>query len=227
MSASKPNGSLSRPSRVLIVDDHAVVRQGLKQLIGSESDLAVCGEAETAREALEQIEALKPDMAVIDLSLKDSNGLELIKDIRVRFPDLPTLVLSMHDEGFYGERVLRAGGRGYVMKEEAADKVLAAIRCVLSGEIYLSSRLASKMLSSLAGGHGELSESPVHALSDRELEVFELIGHGLGTRQIAEKLHLSVKTIESHRENVKKKLSLADATELVRQAVRWVEYGQV
>lgn len=226
MSASKGNGPVSRVFRILIVEDHAVVRHGLQQLMASESDLEVCGEAETAREALERIEELKPDLAVIDLSLKDSNGLELIKDIRVRHPDLPTLVLSMHDEGFYGERVLRAGGRGYVMKEEAADKVLAAMRCVLSGEIYLSSRLASKMLSSLAGGEGEFRTSPISTLSDRELEVFGLIGHGLGTRQIAEKLHLSVKTIESHRENVKRKLHLPDATELVRHAVRWVEYGQ-
>jgi len=186
----------------------------------------VCGEAETAFEALSRIEALKPDVVVLDLSLRESDGLDLLKDIRVRFPAVKTLVLSMHDEGFYGERVLRAGGRGYVMKEEAAEKVLEAIRCVLRGEIYLSPHLTSRMLSSLTGGKSMTDVSAVHTLSDRELQVFRLIGQGLGTRQIAEKLHLSIKTIESHRENVKRKLGLADATELVRHAVRWVEYGQ-
>jgi len=226
MTAGEGRASPGQVSRVLIVDDHAVVRQGLKQLLGSEQDLEVCGEAETAFEALSRIEALKPDVVVLDLSLRESDGLDLLKDIRVRFPAVKTLVLSMHDEGFYGERVLRAGGRGYVMKEEAAEKVLEAIRCVLRGEIYLSPHLTSRMLSSLTGGKSMTDVSAVHTLSDRELQVFRLIGQGLGTRQIAEKLHLSIKTIESHRENVKRKLGLADATELVRHAVRWVEYGQ-
>jgi DNA-binding NarL/FixJ family response regulator len=226
MTAGEGNVSQGHTWRVLIVDDHAVVRQGLRQLLGSERDLEVCGEAETAHEALGRIEALKPDVVVLDLSLRESDGLDLLKDIRVRFPAVKALVLSMHDEGFYGERVLRAGGRGYVMKEEAAAKVLEAVRCVLRGEIYLSQHLTSRMLSSLTGGKSLTDVSTVHTLSDRELQVFRLIGQGLGTRQIAEKLNLSIKTIESHRENVKRKLGLADATELVRHAVRWVEYGQ-
>jgi len=209
--------------RILLVDDHPIVRQGLGQLIAQEPDMEVCGEAESAPEALRAIANLKPTVAVVDISLKDSSGVELIKDVKVRYPALPVLVLSMHDESFYAERVLRAGARGYVTKEEASETVLAAIRRVLRGEIYLSEKMASKMLSVFVGGPRQPVGSSMDLLSDRELEVFELIGRGLQTREVAQKLHLSVKTIESHRANIKRKLGLANATELMQRAIQWVE----
>ena len=165
-------------------------------------------------------------MAVVDISLKDSSGIELIKDLKVRFPDLLVLVLSMHDESFYAERVLRAGARGYVTKEEATESVIIAIRKLLDGGIYLSDNMASKMLSKFVDGPSEAGGLPVDRLTDRELEVFEFIGRGTSTRQIADKLHLSIKTIESHRENIKRKLKLDNATELLQHAVKWVQIEQ-
>lgn len=209
--------------RVLIVDDHPIVRQGLKGLISQAPDLEVCGEAETIFDALKAIEQLHPDVAVVDISLKGESGVDLIKDVRIRFPDLPVLTLSMYDEAIYAERVLRAGARGYVTKEEASEKVLTAIRCVLSGKIFLSERMSAKMLSKLVGGRTETPGLSVDRLSDRELQVFELIGRGMSTRMIAETLHLSIKTVESHRANIKEKLQIENATELLQQAIHWLQ----
>jgi DNA-binding NarL/FixJ family response regulator len=206
---------------VLIVDDHPIVRQGRAQLIDQEADLRVCGQAEDAHEAMQAIRTLQPDMVIVDISLKDTSGMELIKDLKVQYPELPVLTLSMHDEAVYGERALRAGARGYIMKQEATERVVTAIRRVLSGDVYVSDRMAAKMVSKLTGG-ATSSGSPVDCLSDRELEVFRLIGEGHGTRQVAEELHLSVKTIETYRAHIKEKLGLRDANELFRSAIEWV-----
>jgi DNA-binding NarL/FixJ family response regulator len=210
--------------RVLIVDDHPIVRQGLKGLISQAPDLVVCGEAETIFDTLKAIEQLKPDVAVIDISLnKGESGVDLIKDIRIRHPNLPVLTLSMYDEAIYAERVLRAGGRGYVTKDEAAEHVLQAIRQVLKGQIFLSERMSAKMLSKLVGDRTETTGLSVDRLSDRELQIFELIGRGVSTRMIAETLHLSVKTVESHRANIKEKLQIDNTTELLQQAIHWLQ----
>ncbi len=207
---------------VLIVDDHPIVRQGLAQLIDQEHDLHVCGQAQDAHEAMQAIRKLSPDLAVVDISLKDTSGIELIKDIKVHHPGLPVLTLSMHDEGIYAERALRAGARGYVMKQEATERVVTAIRRVLSGEMYVSEGVAAKMVSKLVAGPAQTGGSPVDRLSDRELQVFRLIGTGYGTREMAEQLHLSVKTIETYRAHIKEKLGLIDANELLRTAINWV-----
>ncbi len=209
--------------KVLIVEDHPIMRSGLAQLIGQESDLMVCGDAEDAHEALEAIEKLEPDIAVVDISLKDSSGIDLIKDIKIRWPKLAVLVLSMHDESFYAERALRAGAMGYVAKAEVSAKVIAGIRQVLSGGVYVSEKISSRMLKKLVGGVKDSDAFPIDRLSDREFEVFELIGQGLQTRQIAEKLHLSVKTIDAHRDHIKRKLKLDTAIDLLKYAVQWVQ----
>jgi DNA-binding NarL/FixJ family response regulator len=208
-------------TNILIVDDHPIVRQGLAELINHEEDLAVCGQAEDAHQAIKAVKELKPDMAIVDISLKETSGMELIKDVKAQFPNLPTLALSMHDESLYAERALRAGARGYIMKAEATEKVILAIRTILSGEIYISEKMASKMMQKLVGGNTEISASPVERLSDRELEVFQLIGKGFGTRQISERLCLSIKTIETYRAHIKEKLGLADAAELLQHAIQW------
>jgi DNA-binding NarL/FixJ family response regulator len=208
--------------RVLVVDDHPVVRQGIIQLINGQADLEVCCEAETGKDALSEIAAHKPDVAVVDLSLRDTSGIELVKDIKIRYPKFPVLVLSMHDESIYAERALRAGARGYIMKEEATGNVLTAIRQVLDGKVYLSNRMTSRLLTSLASGRPP-ADSPVSHLSDRELEVLQLIGGGQGTAQIARKLHLSVKTVESYRAHLKEKLNLNGATELQYFAIQWAQ----
>ena len=210
-------------TEILVVDDHPVMRAGLTQLIAQEPDLAVCGEAEDARGAIEAIEARRPDLAIVDISLKDSSGLDLIKDIRIRWPGLPVLVLSMHDEVFYAERVLRAGARGYVTKSEVSSKVIEGIRKVLDGQVYVSEKIASKMISSLVGG-GNLDAFPIDRLTDRELQVLELIGQGLQARDVADRLHISTKTVDAHREHIKKKLHLDGAAELARYAVHWVQF---
>jgi DNA-binding NarL/FixJ family response regulator len=219
---TETSASTPKKSRVLVVDDHAIVREGIAQLINHETDLVVCGEADNAHKALEAIPIVKPDIAIVDISLTTMNGIELIKNLRVQYPKLPILVLSMHDESLYAERALRAGARGYIMKQEGTANVRIAIRQVLKGEIYVSEKISAKMLSQLAGGNAE-GGSPFDRMSDRELEVFQLIGQGFGTRQIAEKLHLSVKTIESYREHIKEKMNFKSGTELVQQAVQWVE----
>jgi DNA-binding NarL/FixJ family response regulator len=210
--------------RILIVDDHPMMRNGLAQLIGNEPDLKVCAEAGTAGQAIDIVTKQKFDLALLDISLPDKSGLELIKDIRALQPELPVLIVSMHDEMIYAERVLRAGGRGYIMKQAGGEKFLAAIRQVLSGQIYVSEHMSARILEVFSGRQPTShSSSPVRTLSDREFEVFQLIGQGIGTREIAAKLHLSVKTVEVHRANIKEKLALKTATELVRYAVRWVD----
>jgi DNA-binding NarL/FixJ family response regulator len=216
----------SRSKRtVLIVDDHPIVRQGLAQLIDQEKDLEVCGQAADAHEAMQAIRQLNPDMVIVDISLKDTSGMELIKDLKIQHPDLPVLTLSMHDEAVYGERALRAGARGYIMKQEATGKVVTAIRRVLAGEVYVSDGMAAKMVSKLVGGGTRTAASPADSLSDRELEVFRMIGEGFGTREMADKLHLSIKTIETYRAHIKDKLGLQDANELLRSAIQWVNAG--
>ncbi|MEA3367308.1 MAG: response regulator transcription factor, partial [Planctomycetota bacterium] len=211
------------PARVLIVDDHPVVRRGLAQVLGGTDDLAFCGEAETAADALQAVAETGPDVAVVDLTLKGKGGLELVKDLHARHPDLPVLVLSMHDESLYAERALRAGARGYIMKDGWMEEVVRALRQVLAGRVYLSERMTSRLLGRLTGGGAADGQSPISTLTDRELEVFEMIGQGLATREIADRLHLSVKTVDTHRENIKRKLNLSSATELYRHAFLWAQ----
>ena len=208
-------------ARVVVVDDHPIVRRGLVQMINNEGDLEVCGEAETIVEALKVVAATKPDVAIVDLYLKGTSGLELLKDVKVRYPKMPVLVLSMYDESIYAERALRAGARGYMMKEEATERVLVAIRRILAGQIYLSETMAARLLHLFVDGRRDHGSSPTDRLSDRELEVFQLIGNGLGNSQIAAKLHLSAKTIETYRAHIKDKLNLQDSTELLRAAIQW------
>jgi DNA-binding NarL/FixJ family response regulator len=209
--------------RILIVDDHPMMRTGLAQLIGNEPDLKVSAEADTAGQAIDIVAKQKFDLALLDISLPDKNGLELIKDLHALRPELLILVVSMHDEMIYAERVLRAGGRGYIMKQEGGQKFLAAIRQVLAGQIYVSENMSARILDIFSGRQGKDSGSSVQKLSDREFEVFQLIGQGTGTRVIAEQLHLSVKTVEVHRAHIKEKLGVKTATDLVRYAVRWVD----
>jgi DNA-binding NarL/FixJ family response regulator len=218
----------NKPKRtVFIVDDHPMMRHGLSQLISNEPDLAACGEAEDAQQALAFLAGNTPDLVLADISLPDKHGLELIKDIQALHPALPVLVVSMHDESLYAERVLRAGGRGYIMKQEGGKKMIQAIRTVLNGQIYVSEKMSAKILEIFSGRRSETNRSPVEKLTDREFEVFQMIGLGKGTRQIAETLHLSVKTVEVHRLHIKEKLELTDAPSLVRYAVRWVEAQKV
>ena len=213
----------SGKQRILIVDDHPMLRHGLAQLINSEPDLTVCCEADTARQALAAIGQSKPDLALVDISLPDKSGLELIKDLHALYPELRVLVVSMHDESLYAERVLRAGGRGYLMKQEGGKKLMEAIRHVLSGQIYLSEKMSARILEIFSGGRRDGTGSPVGRLTDREFEVFQLIGQGKGTREIAGHLKLSVKTVEVHRARIKEKLGIKSATDLVRFAVRWAD----
>jgi DNA-binding NarL/FixJ family response regulator len=209
-------------STIFIVDDHPIVRQGLALLINREPDLTVCGDAEEASSALRLIESLKPDLIIVDISLNGPDGLDLLKNIRARDPNLPVLILSMLDESLYAERSLRAGASGYIMKQEATDRVLVAIRRILDGEIYVSDRMADRMLHRFVGGAQQVEQrSPISGLSDRELEVFRLIGDGRGTRQIAQELHISVKTVESYQAHIKDKLSLKNARELMQRAIQW------
>jgi len=212
--------------RVFLVDDHPIMRQGLTQLINHEPDLVVVGEANDAHAALEGILHTTPDLVVIDISLPGKNGLELIKDIRAHIRNVALLVHSMHDEGLYVERVLRAGAQGYIMKQEGARKVIEAVRKVLTGEIYVSQAMSGKILE-IFSGRRPTSQDPVESLSDRQFEIFQMIGQGKGTRAIAEELNVSVKTVDAHRANIKDKLHLASGVELVRYAVRWVENNKL
>ncbi len=207
--------------RVLVVDDHPIVRQGLALLIDQEPDLVVCGEAEEAHSALAAIAGTRPDVLLLDISLPGPDGIELLKTIRSSDPALPVLVLSMHDESVYAERALRAGANGYIMKQEATENVLVALRRILRGEMYVSERVTSTMLRQIATGPGKPGRAPMARLSDRELEVFRLIGEGHGTRQIADELHLSVKTVESYQAHIKEKLALHTSRDLVQRAIEW------
>ena len=207
--------------RILLVDDHPVVREGLAENINRESDLMVCAEADDRHEALQAIQQAKPDLVIVDLALKTSSGIELIKDIHSRWPQLPMLVVSMHDEALYAERALRAGAKGYLTKQEATRNILEGIRRVLSGEIYLNQKTASSLLGRLAGGGEAVTDPVADLLAEREMQVFELTGHGLSTRQIAERLHIDVKTVETYRARIKEKLMLQDSSELLQLAIRW------
>jgi DNA-binding NarL/FixJ family response regulator len=209
--------------RVLIVDDHPIVRQGITRLINYEEELTVCGEAGNAKEAMENIIKEEPDLVIVDISLKGRSGLELIKDIKMRHENLPVLVVSMHDESLYAERVLRAGAKGYIMKQEPPEKILDAIRQVLGGKIFVSEKMREKMLQRYVLGSSQRNVSSVDQLSDRELEVFRLIGKGMGTRQIAKELDLSIKTVETYREHIKEKLNLENSSKLLQYAIDWVQ----
>ncbi len=218
--------AVTKVYRILLVDDHPIVRHGLGLLIDHEDDLNVCGETETVAEALDNLQTLNPDLILADISLKGASGLDLTKTLKEQNPDLPVLILSMHDEELYAERALRAGARGYIMKQESADQVIDAIRKVLEGGVYLSEQLAAKMLNNFADGNiDEIEKMGVESLSDRELEVFDLIGRGHTTRMIADRLRLSVKTIETHRAHIKQKLKIDTSTELTHRAFHWVEAG--
>ena len=210
-----------RTSRVLIIDDHAMVREGVAQIIEHAEDLSVCCSASTANEGLEKVRKLKPDLVLVDITLPGKNGVEFIKDARAFRPDLLILAMSMHDESLYAERVLRAGGRGYIRKQEGGDKLIEAMRRVLRGEIAVSERVASRVLETFSGR--KTMASPLGGLSDRELEVFQLIGQGRTMKEIGAALHLSPKTIEVHRAHIRQKLRIKSAAELVAYAARWSE----
>ncbi|HKB89194.1 MAG TPA: response regulator transcription factor [Opitutaceae bacterium] len=213
----------SHKSRIVLVDDHPVTRQGVAALIDQEPSLCVCGEADNAPAALSLIQKLSPDLAIIDISLKTTNGIELTKSIRATAPTLPVLVMSMHDEGLYAERAVRAGAQGYIMKQEASEKILTAIHSVLHGEIFLSPQIKDRILNRMLNKKNKPVGFSIDSLSDREMEVFQLIGNGFGSRQIAAKLNLSVKTIDSYREHLKIKLQLRTSSELIRYAIQWVK----
>lgn len=208
---------------IFIVDDHPMMRQGLAQLIEDEPDLAVCGEAGTAGAALNAVSSLKPDLVLADITLPDKSGVELIKDLQAIQPGLAILVISMHDESLYAERVLRAGARGYIMKQEGGKKMMQAIREVLNGRVSVSEKMSARILEIFSGRRAEGEQSPIERLTDREFEVFQLIGQGKTTREIAHQLHLSVKTVEVHRANIKEKLGLSTAPELISYAARWAQ----
>jgi DNA-binding NarL/FixJ family response regulator len=205
----------------MLVDDHPLVRERLAEIINSEADLTVCGEAEERHQAIEAIEATRPDFVVVDITLKHSDGLDLIKDIHSRWPRLRMLVVSMHDESLYAERAIRAGALGYITKQEATRNILVAIRRVLDGNIYLNERIATHIISRLAASPALVAASPAELLADRELQVFELTGRGFNTRQIAERLHVGVKTVETYRARIREKLNLKDASELLPLAISW------
>ena len=222
-------GSVSQPGmtgkrrvrRVLIVDDHPIVRQGLRRVMENEDDLTVCGEAETARDARTAIKELNPDVVIADISLKQGDGIELVRDVRAHYPHLPILVLSMHDETIYAERMLSAGANGYIMKQAASDQFLISLRRVLDGNIYVSEAVGNNMIQKFATGGSYTSANPIDRLSNRELQILHMIGKGMSTRETAHALNLSIKTVESHRQRIKRKLNLTTGTQLVQYAVNW------
>jgi DNA-binding NarL/FixJ family response regulator len=220
-SANAGSETKTRKKAVFIVDDHPLLRQGLALMINREQDLIVCGEAEEAHTAMQAIPQCQPDILIVDISLNGPDGLDLLKSIRNSYSELPVLILSMHDEATYAERALRARANGYIMKQEATEKVLVAVRRILNGEIYLSDRIANKMLQQYIGGTAPALQSRLSTLSDRELEVFRSIGEGRSTRQIADELHLSVKTVETYQAHLKEKLALRSGRELIRHAIQW------
>jgi DNA-binding NarL/FixJ family response regulator len=214
--------SFEPPARVLIVDDHPLIRAGLCQLINAEKNFTVCGEAEGVASALTLVAATEPHLMVVDISLKDGNGIELVKQIKAIREEVKILVSSRHEEALFAERALHAGASGYVNKEVAAENVVEALNTILKGKVYVSEAMSDRLLQGLANSEKDRAKSPVERLSDRELEIFELIGEGCSTREIADKLHLSVKTIETHRESIKRKMNLESGNELTRAAVQWV-----
>ncbi len=218
---SKAKGTGVERGRVFIVDDHAMFRDGLRQLIDMEADLMVCGDAPGASDALEGIKSSEPDLVIVDISLAGTSGIDLIKGIKREYEDLPVLVVSMHAESLYGERALRAGAMGYVMKSEPARTVLAAIRKVLKGEVYVSEKMASAVVAKFVQGTLEQAPSPLQALSDREMEVFRMLGQGKGTRQIAEEMNVALPTISSFKNRIKEKLGLKNSTEMALYAIQW------
>jgi DNA-binding NarL/FixJ family response regulator len=215
------NAGKRRVRRVLIVDDHPIVRQGLRRIMENEEDLVVCGEAETARDARTAIKELNPDVMIADISLKQSDGIELVRDVRAHYPQLPILVLSMHDETIYAERMLSAGANGYIMKQAASEQFLVSLRRVLDGGIYVSEAVGNNMIQKFAAGGSYISANPIDRLSNRELQILHMIGKGMSTRETAESLNLSIKTVESHRQRIKRKLNLSTGTQLVQYAVNW------
>jgi DNA-binding NarL/FixJ family response regulator len=221
-----PKPHAAQKTRILIVDDHPMMREGLAALLGSQPDLEICGEAESAPQALDMIPAKRPDIVIADITLPGKSGIELIKDISVMYPKVATLAVSMHDEAVYAERVLRAGARGYIMKKEGGKRILEAIQKVRAGEVAVSEKMSAQILRIYSGRAGGEAESPVRQLTDREFEVFELIGRGLGTTQMAAELHISVKTVEVHRAHIKEKLQIKSGTELIAYAARWAESAE-
>jgi DNA-binding NarL/FixJ family response regulator len=219
--------TVGHKSRVFLVDDHPLVREGLANLLNAQDDLMVCGEAEDSTQAINRIRKARPHIALIDISLKNESGLELLKDLRSQFPQIALIVLSMHDEAVYAERALRAGARGYVMKREASKNVLASIRRVLEGGVYVSGRITSRMAKALGSSGEAPSISPVERLSDRELEIFRLLGQGRTTSQIAGDLNLSVKTVQAYCARAKEKFGVATLADLVRAAIRWEDATHV
>jgi DNA-binding NarL/FixJ family response regulator len=227
MMNSKPSATSARKSRIFLVDDHPLVREGLANLISGQNDLMVCGEAEDSAEAISGIAKMRPDVALIDISLKNESGLELVKNLDSQFPLVALIVLSMHDEALYAERALRAGARGYVMKRETTKNVLASIRRVLEGGVYVSERVVDAMARSLGSSPKTAVSSPVECLSDRELEIFRLLGQGRTTSQIADDLHLSVKTVQAYCARAKEKFGVNSLGELLRAAIRWEDATHV
>jgi len=224
MAKTKALKTVTTRKKILVVDDHAVLREGLVAQINREAGLVVCGEAETTRAAVEAVEQSNPDLVLADINLPGRNGLELIRDLHALRPNLPVLVLSMHDAALFAERVLRAGGRGYVSKQQSGGQLIQAIRQVLNGQIYLSEEISTRLLGSFAGQAGRpRTLSPVELLTDRELEVFNLIGQARETKDISRRLGMSAKTVEAHRASIKRKLKLKTGPELTRHAVLWVE----
>jgi DNA-binding NarL/FixJ family response regulator len=209
---------------VLIVDDHPMTRAGLVHVINHQPDLVVCRDAENAAEALDAVDACRPDLVLADITLPGKSGLELIKDIKAIRPELPILVISMHDESLYAERVLRAGARGYITKQEGGEKLMQAVRHVLSGQIYVSEKMSAHILERFSGGQAAPVCSLVAQLSDREFGVFELLGQGLSAHEIAARLHISTKTVDAHRANIKAKLAIKTTSELISYAARWIEH---
>jgi DNA-binding NarL/FixJ family response regulator len=216
---------MTEPARILIVDDHAIVRQGIALLLSKHPDLKVCGEAGSYDEALAAAEKLKPDLALVDITLKDRSGLDLVREWREHLPHLRALVVSMHDEREFAERALRAGARGYVMKENADEVIVEALRTVQRGEVYASAEVSARMLRQMAAGPQATPEDGVGSLTERELEIFRALGEGLTSRKMAERFGLSERTVEVHRANIKRKLGCQDSAQLLREAVRWSEAG--
>ena len=211
-------------NKVFIVDDHSIVRQGLKQIIDLEDDMVIVGEAENINSAIQSISSLVPDLVIIDISLDgDASGIDLVKAIKDRFANIKTLVLSMHDESLYAERAIRAGARGYIMKKKAYSDIINAIRTVLDGNLYLSSDVSVRIIDKLVHGASDSSGLPTDQLSDRELEIFQLIGNGFSTSEIAEKLNISINTVQSHKRHLKEKMAFKNSTELMKHAVQWVQ----